>query len=218
MLLVVNAQFLPEMNSISKLKVRRNVCRDISSFRHVSTRKSWTWFAVNISFRITCWFVLARCLSEQNWKLTFFIIHFHFLSSFSTSSVGSSLPVPVSLSSYYEFSNAMRLAGSHRLINRWHNFFFILVSDWAAVLRLFRSGQGRSQGGGGSWGARDPPFVSLFVSRQPTIFRWQSGEYPLYDPVWPPLWKILATPLDQADCNAIYLCLSDRSVQKQKRG
>ena len=29
--------------------------------------------------------------------------------------------------------------------------------------------QGRSQGG--SWGARDPPFVSLFVSRQPTIFR-----------------------------------------------
>ena len=31
--------------------------------------------------------------------------------------------------------------------------------------------QGRSQGG--SWGARDPPptFVSLFVSKQPTIFR-----------------------------------------------
>ena len=25
--------------------------------------------------------------------------------------------------------------------------------------------------GGGSWGARDPPFVSLFVSKQPTIFR-----------------------------------------------
>ena len=25
--------------------------------------------------------------------------------------------------------------------------------------------------GGGSWGARDPSFVSLFVSKQPTIFR-----------------------------------------------
>ena len=31
-----------------------------------------------------------------------------------------------------------------------------------------------------------PPFVSLFVSKQPAIFRWQSGEYPLYDSVWPP--------------------------------
>ena len=29
----------------------------------------------------------------------------------------------------------------------------------------------RSQGGGGSWGARDPPFVSLLVSKQLTIFR-----------------------------------------------
>ena len=41
------------------------------------------------------------------------------------------------------------------------------------IVNLFTKGshQGRSQGGGGSWGARDPPFVSLFVSRQPTIFR-----------------------------------------------
>ena len=54
--------------------------------------------------------------------------------------------------------------------------------------------QGRSQGGG-SWGARDPPFVSLFVSKQPTIFRWQFGEYPMYESVWPPLWKILAMPM-----------------------
>ena len=29
-----------------------------------------------------------------------------------------------------------------------------------------------------------PPFLSLFVSKQPTIFRWQSGEYSLYDSVW----------------------------------
>ena len=31
-----------------------------------------------------------------------------------------------------------------------------------------------------------PPFVSLFLNKQPTIFRWQSGEYPLFDTVWPP--------------------------------
>ena len=51
---------------------------------------------------------------------------------------------------------------------------------------------------GGSWGARDPPFVSLLVSKQLTIFRWQSDEYPLYESVWPPLWKILATPTEWA--------------------
>ena len=51
----------------------------------------------------------------------------------------------------------------------------------------------RSQGG--SWGARDPPFVSLVVSKQLTIFRWQSDEYPLYESVWPNFWKILATPM-----------------------
>ena len=27
-------------------------------------------------------------------------------------------------------------------------------------------------GGGGSWGARDPPLVGLLLSKQPTIFRW----------------------------------------------
>ena len=45
--------------------------------------------------------------------------------------------------------------------------------------------QWRSQGWG-SWGARDPPFVSLFVSKQPTIFRRQFDEYPLYESVGPP--------------------------------
>ena len=30
-----------------------------------------------------------------------------------------------------------------------------------------------SGGGRGSWGARDPLFVSLFLSKQPTIFRWR---------------------------------------------
>ena len=48
---------------------------------------------------------------------------------------------------------------------------------------------GVARGGGGSWGARDPPFVSLFVSKQPTIFRWQFGEYPMYELVWPPFEK-----------------------------
>ena len=34
--------------------------------------------------------------------------------------------------------------------------------------------QGRSQvGGGGSWGARDPPLVGLLLSKQPTISRWR---------------------------------------------
>ena len=27
-------------------------------------------------------------------------------------------------------------------------------------------------GGGGSWGAGDPPLVALLLSKQPTIFRW----------------------------------------------
>ena len=28
-------------------------------------------------------------------------------------------------------------------------------------------------GGGGSWGACDPPLVGLLLSKQPTIFRWR---------------------------------------------
>ena len=46
----------------------------------------------------------------------------------------------------------------------------------------------RSQGGGGSWGARGPPFVSLLVSKQLTIFRWQSDEYPQCDPPFEKSW------------------------------
>ena len=38
------------------------------------------------------------------------------------------------------------------------------------------------------------PFVSLFVSKQPTIFRWQSSEYTLYDSVWPPFEKSWLRP------------------------
>ena len=30
-----------------------------------------------------------------------------------------------------------------------------------------------ARGGGGSWGARDPPLVGLLLSKQPTIFRWR---------------------------------------------
>ena len=32
--------------------------------------------------------------------------------------------------------------------------------------------RGVARGGGGSWGARDPPLVGLLWSKQPTIFRW----------------------------------------------
>ena len=31
----------------------------------------------------------------------------------------------------------------------------------------------------------------------PTIFRLRKRKYPLFDTVWPPLWKILATPMLQ---------------------
>ena len=34
-------------------------------------------------------------------------------------------------------------------------------------------GVARWGGGGGSWGARDPPLVGLRLSKQPTIFRWR---------------------------------------------
>ena len=37
--------------------------------------------------------------------------------------------------------------------------------------------------GGGAWGARDPPFVSRFLLKQPTIFRLRKREYPLFDRV-----------------------------------
>ena len=32
--------------------------------------------------------------------------------------------------------------------------------------------RGVARGGGGSWGARDPPLVGLLLSKEPTIFRW----------------------------------------------
>ena len=47
--------------------------------------------------------------------------------------------------------------------------------------------KGVARGGGGSWGARDPPFVSRFLLKQPTIFRLRKREYPLFDTVLPPL-------------------------------
>ena len=47
-----------------------------------------------------------------------------------------------------------------------------------------------------------PPFASLAHPKHVTLSRntawrstWQSGEYPYFDKVWPPIWKILATPL-----------------------
>ena len=43
--------------------------------------------------------------------------------------------------------------------------------------------QGRSWGGGGSWGTGDPPLVSLFLSKQPTIFRGVNAMTILFDPV-----------------------------------
>ena len=41
--------------------------------------------------------------------------------------------------------------------------------------------QGRSVGG--SCGARDPPFVSLFLSKQPTIFRGENAMTIMFDRV-----------------------------------
>ena len=42
-------------------------------------------------------------------------------------------------------------------------------------------GVARWGGGGGSWGARDPPLVGLRLSKQPTIFKWRKrhdmGQY-----------------------------------------
>ena len=72
---------------------------------------------------------------------------------------------------------------------------------------IFRGWQGRSQGGPGV--PLTPPFASLFepnnlqhpkhvtLSRN-TAWRstWQSGEYPHFDTVWAPLWKIVATLLN----------------------
>ena len=46
----------------------------------------------------------------------------------------------------------------------FHTFYYQLGNE-------NRSLQGRSQGG--SWGARDPPFVGLLLNKQPTIFRWR---------------------------------------------
>ena len=43
--------------------------------------------------------------------------------------------------------------------------------------------KGVARGGGGSWGARDPPFVSLFLSKQPTIFGGGNAMTILFDPV-----------------------------------
>ena len=40
-----------------------------------------------------------------------------------------------------------------------------------------------------------PPLCKPFLSKQPTIFRGENAMTIMFDPVWPPLWKILATPL-----------------------
>ena len=41
--------------------------------------------------------------------------------------------------------------------------------------------QGRSEGG--SWGACDPPFVSLFLRKQHTIFRGENAMTIMFDTV-----------------------------------
>ena len=41
--------------------------------------------------------------------------------------------------------------------------------------------QGRSEGG--SWGARDSPFVSLFLRKQPIIFRGENAMTIMFDKV-----------------------------------
>ena len=67
----------------------------------------------------------------------------------------------------------------------------------AFVFEVFLVSQGRSygRGGGGSWGALNPPFVSLFLRKQPTIFRWRKLVSTLSLTQCVPPLKILATPL-----------------------
>ena len=43
--------------------------------------------------------------------------------------------------------------------------------------------QGRSEGGGGSWGVRDPPFVSVFLRKQRIIFRGENAMTIMFDTV-----------------------------------
>ena len=86
------------------------------------------------------------------------------------------------------------MAGSHvNLLEQKKEFAFI-SKEFTSPFSWIGLGKGVARG---SWGPREPPlpFVSLFVRKQPAIFRWQSGEYPLYESVWPPLWKTLATPM-----------------------
>ena len=47
---------------------------------------------------------------------------------------------------------------------RFACFFFFQM--WPLAMKMTVVSQGRSQGG--SWGARDPPFASLFLTKQPT--------------------------------------------------
>ena len=75
--------------------------------------------------------------------------------------------------------------------------FFSTPSFWIFWIRpwtkTFSSLQGRSEGGAPGV---TPPFVSLFLSKQPTTFRGENAMTIMFDTVWPPpLWKILATPL-----------------------
>ena len=52
------------------------------------------------------------------------------------------------------------------------------------------------------------PLASLFFSKKPTIFRWQTLESPLFNTVWSPLpsliWKILATPVKKTLSSKIF--------------
>ena len=86
--------------------------------------------------------------------------------------------------------------------------------DWSpfgeTCLRLrlnVNSLQGRSEGG--SWGARDPPFVSLFLSKQPTIFRGKNAMTILFDTVWPPT---SPPPFEKSWLRSCTLCLARLKV------
>lgn len=62
--------------------------------------------------------------------------------------------------------------------------------------------------GGFGWLPLPPPFppspVCFFLSKQLTIFRLRkTGKYPLFDRVWPPLWKISVTPQNIGLCSCL---------------
>ena len=46
---------------------------------------------------------------------------------------------------------------------------------------MYTANQGRSEGGGGSWGTREPSICKPFLRKQPTIFRGETAMTIMFD-------------------------------------